>query len=189
MAARAVCSAVRFAELRGTARLLRRRKKVHGGCRDEMDRPLFGQLHDTPAQVGLDRRMPSASSTWFSSISSVTIDFDLTTLVTLCCRAMSSTWRLASAASWRKEPRRHGISSATRTARSACRDWRSSTLIWYAASAPLLEVGNGRRDRRVVLLSRSQVLVRFWNRGDGSDRPLFSSMRKARRRGGQWDWT
>ena len=29
-------------------------------------------------------RMPAASSTWFSSISSVTIDFDLTTLLTLC---------------------------------------------------------------------------------------------------------
>ena len=44
-------------------------------------------------------RMPAASSTWFSSISSLTIDFDLTTLLTLCSRAMSSTCRLASAAS------------------------------------------------------------------------------------------
>ena len=29
-------------------------------------------------------RMPAASNTWFSSISSLTIDFDLTTLLTLC---------------------------------------------------------------------------------------------------------
>ena len=43
--------------------------------------------------------MPAASSTWFSSISSLTIDFDLTTLLTLCSRAMSSTCWLASAAS------------------------------------------------------------------------------------------
>ena len=42
--------------------------------------------------------MPSASRTWFNSNSSVTIDFDLTTRLTLCFCAMSRTRRLASAA-------------------------------------------------------------------------------------------
>ncbi len=36
-------------------------------------------------------RMPAAESTSLSSISSVTIDFDLTTLLTPCWRAMSRT--------------------------------------------------------------------------------------------------
>ena len=59
-------------------------RHVDGG-RDDVHRPLMGQLHDVLAQVGLDRRgcrpPPTRGS---SSISSLTIDFDLTTLLTLC---------------------------------------------------------------------------------------------------------
>ena len=83
------------------------RREVHGG-RDDVDRPLPGSCTMySPRSVSIGR-MPASSRTWFNSISSVTIDFDLTTLFTSCSRAISSTRRLASAASSAKGPRRRG---------------------------------------------------------------------------------
>ena len=133
----------RLAELLGEQPAHVGRRQVHGG-RDDVHGPLAGQLHEVFAQVGLDRADAcSASSMWFSSISSLTIDFDLTTVLTLCSRAMRSTCWLASSASLAQSTvapraemfRSNSTSSLSRLAMAYCFDAMGRL-------APILEIGD-----------------------------------------------
>ena len=167
----AVCSSCTLPSFRRNSRPVR---ATCGWRRNDMHGALAGKRRCT-RQVGLDRRWPSASSTR-STHSSVTIDFDLTTLLTLLLARDRSIVPLPRPG---VGPRDVGPRArcSPRTRPAVCRDWLRVLLIDApprASPESRHRIGHG-----PVRLARPLALTPSDAGRSGSYSPLVLSVRNS----------